>query len=265
MQHRAKKSLGQNFLKSPHYAEVLCDAARVSVGDAVLEIGPGQGILTKVILARGANLIAVEKDDSLHEQLQKTFAKEISSRQLELVHGDILDSKSYKLPAVSYKLVANIPYNITGEILRFFLGGNNQPISATLMIQKEVAERILCRDGKQSLLSISIAVFGTPHLITKVSKGNFRPQPKVDSAILHIDSISKSFFRNGDEEKEFFKLIKAGFAHKRKKVSSNISEFYPKHTVLGAFSDLSLGENERAENISKEIWLSLLRKLSKNV
>ena len=260
MQHRPKKSLGQHFLTSPHYAEVMCDAAEVHTGEVVVEIGPGQGVLTRVLLARGAQVVAIEKDDHLYTMLQNAFEREIDTKALRLIHADVLDTKDYELPA-HFKLIANIPYNITGEILRLFLGGPHQPESATLLIQKEVAERILARDQKQSLLSLSVSVFGTPRIVAKVSKGNFSPVPKVDSAILHISSISRSFFKNKEEERGFFELIRAGFAHKRKKLSSNIVPLYQKTSVSEAFFKLSIEENARAEDIMKENWLSLLRSL----
>ena len=119
-----------------------------------------------------------------------------------------------------YKVIANIPYYITGLIFRKFLSGNIQPKKLVIMVQKEIADRIIARDGKESLLSLSVKAYGTVKKIMKVEKENFSPKPKVDSAILLVDNISRVFFKEISEEK-FFKVIKTGFAHKRKLLKKN--------------------------------------------
>jgi len=158
MKSKPKKSLGQNFLINPKVAERIAMEANISKKDVVLEIGPGTGKLTRQLLATSCQLLAVEKDNNLYELLKTEFQKEISSGQLNLIHGDILDfdTTSYKLEASCYKLVANIPYNITGAILKKFLTAEHKPERMVLMVQKEVAERIVARDKKESLLSISV-------------------------------------------------------------------------------------------------------------
>src|SRR5882757_6639935 len=113
-----KKSLGQHFLNSPKIIEDIVSAGKVKVGDVVLEIGPGEGVLTSALLATGAHIICVEKDDRLIPELEKKFEKEISSKQLELVHADILNLDIEKIAGGKYKVVANIPYYITGQIIR---------------------------------------------------------------------------------------------------------------------------------------------------
>lgn len=244
----AKKSLGQHFLKSERALNKIIEAARISPAETVLEIGPGQGALTHKLLEAGAKLIAVEKDDQLFESLKAT----IKNKWFHLIHQDILEFDQKEISG-DYKVVANIPYNITGAILEKFLSGENQPKQMVLLIQKEVAERIVSRDGKESILSISIKAYGAPRYIEKVLAGSFVPAPKVDSAIISIENISKNFFKNFSE-KAFFILLKAGFSSKRKKLLSNLANIYPKDSVRKAFQRLNLSENTRAEEVQVEKW-----------
>src|SRR3989344_4154177 len=163
---KKKKSLGQHFLTDQTVLQIIIATARLTTNDTVLEIGPGLGNLTKALLATGACVIAVEKDDRLINRLTEKFAAAIKNKQLELIHADLLDlDLTYKLQATTYKLIANIPYYLTGQIIRQFLTATNQPQSMTLMLQKEVAERIVAADGKESLLSISVKAYGAPHYI----------------------------------------------------------------------------------------------------
>ncbi len=158
----AKKSLGQNFLKSKRALSEIISAGEVNHDDLVLEIGPGQGALTEKILETGAKVIAVEKDDRLISLLNEKFIKETNSGQFTLIHGDILDLDLAFLKNSEFKLIANIPYYITGLIFRKFLEGNIQPSKIVIMVQKEIADRIIARDGKESLLSISVKAYGQP-------------------------------------------------------------------------------------------------------
>jgi 16S rRNA (adenine1518-N6/adenine1519-N6)-dimethyltransferase len=250
----AKKSLGQHFLKSERALNAIVESAEIEAGETVLEIGPGEGVLTKRLLEAGAKVVAVEKDDQLSEMLGEKFGE-----QIELIHGDILETAP---PAGKYKLVANIPYNITGAILEKFLSAENQPEMMVLLVQKEVAQRIVARDNKESILSISVKTYGIPHYVETVLAGSFAPAPKVDSAIIKIEDISKDFFANF-KEKSFFTMLQAGFQSKRKKLSSNLSKIYPKEAVLNAFQELNLDENVRAEDVSLENWQNLAENLLK--
>lgn len=260
---KAKKSLGQHFLRSERALTTIRDEADPKGDDIILEIGPGEGVLTKVLLIFAGKVVAVEKDDQLFEHLKTEFADKIESGKLDLVHGDILEFdpsllRFYK--DLTYKLVANIPYNITGAILEKFLSADYQPERMIILVQKEVAERIVARDGKESILSISVKVYGRPRLVERVLAGSFVPAPTVDSAILAITCISKDFF-NGFTEPQFFKMLRTGFASKRKKLSSNLAKIYPKIEVGGAFEDLGLDDNTRAEDVSLDTWGKLARKL----
>lgn len=256
----AKKSLGQNFLKSEKTLNQIVEAGRLSSSDTVLEIGPGLGALTSWLLYSGAKVIGVEKDDDLTIELEKMFAPEIKSGQLTLMNEDILD---FDPRWERYKLIANIPYNITGAILEKFLSSSNQPELMVVLVQKEVAERIIARNNKESILSISIKIYGEPKLVDTVKAGSFSPAPKVDSAILAIYNVSKSFFEeNNVTEEHFFRILKSGFASKRKKLSSNLSVVFDKAKVLEVFKNLSLSENTRAEDVPLSVWKELCLKLS---
>ena len=172
---RAKKSLGQNFLMHQAVADRIADTAQLTSKDTVLEIGPGTGKLTRALLARAGKVVAVEADNELPKQLAETFADDIAERKLELIHGDIRDFDESALP-VGYKLVSNIPYYLTGELIRRFLENERQPSSITFLVQKEVAERIV-RDPKESLLSLSVKAYGTPEYAFTVPRGAFSPAP----------------------------------------------------------------------------------------
>lgn len=259
----AKKSLGQHFLRSKRALVSIVDAGDINPGDVLLEIGPGEGVLTEILLNMAGKVVAVEKDDFLYSSLKQKFFKEIEKGKLDLIHGDILEFepkvlKFYK--DFTYKIIANIPYNITGAILEKFLSAEYQPELMVLLIQKEVAERIVARDGKESILSISVKAYGKPKHIEKVLAGSFVPAPKVDSAIIAIENISKDFFQEFSE-KDFFRLLLAGFQSKRKKLSSNLSVIFEKNKVLSTFEHLKVSQNTRAEEVNSTLWHKLAEKL----
>jgi len=270
---KTKKSLGQHFLRSERALSTIIEAGNIVPGETILEIGPGRGALTRRLLDAGAKVIAVEKDDELYEFLQQEYGKEIKNRKLELIHADILDFDLSKLAPRNYKLIANIPYNITGAIIRKFLETDNQPERMVLLVQKEVARRIVGQLGsptsklKESILSISVKAYGTPKYIETVKAGSFVPAPKVDSAIISIENISKDFFKTSAvfaegydvlKEGEFFEMVRAGFKSKRKKLSSNLSTIFPKSKVRNVFQKLKLDDNLRAEDTDIETWKKLV-------
>jgi len=261
---KAKKSLGQNFLKNKSVVKDVVRSAQLKSGDTVLEIGPGKGILTEELLKKVQKVIAVEKDDGLYKFLKEKFAEEIEGGRLNLVHGDILSPHLDVGRLSGYKLVSNIPYNITGEIIKRFLSGDKQPESITLLVQYEVAKRIVgmkkpfdSAQGKESILSISVKVYGNPKFVKKVSAKNFSPKPKVDSAILVIENISKDFFQDIDEEK-FFKLVKAGFSQKRKMLSNTLKDIFGKK-LEKTFKKAKISPDLRAEKLKTEDWKRLLK------
>lgn len=259
---RAKKHLGQNFLTSNVVARDMVVAANINENDIVVEIGPGTGFLTKELLTSAGKVFAIEKDEELIPRLEAQFAPGTEGKKLKLIEGDVLEEKILNKLDIEdglYKLVANIPYYITGQILRVFLSGEKKPSSITLMLQKEVASRIVTHDKKESILSLSVKVYGTPKYIKKVPARYFSPKPKIDSAILHIENISKNNFDSKDEEELFFKIIKAGFAHKRKYLARNLETLFDKETIARLFKTCEISEKTRAEDVPLEKWLCLTK------
>ena len=281
---KPKKSLGQNFLKSEKIAEEIVSAGEVGSDDIVLEVGPGKGILTEKLLEKAKKVIAVEKDEELVEFLKEKFAENVKNGKLELVSEDILkfNPNSYNLQPNSYKLIANIPYYITSHLLRTFLESSHQPSLMVLMVQKEVAERIIGINGevkqnfsrftlprngvgsdasqnfasprrfktKESLLSISVKAYGRPEIIRNVPAGYFSPAPKVDSAVIKISGISKKFFQDIGEKK-FFEIVKKGFSQKRKILINKLK------AQKDDFTACNISKKARAENLSLEQWKCL--------
>ena len=254
----AKKSLGQNFLKSKAALRAMVEA--VQDGDVVLEIGPGKGALTEVLLEKKIRVIAIEKDDRLIAVLQEKFKEEISAGRLEILHDDALLFDPSKIGG-AYKIVANIPYYITGQFFKHYLTDVNQPRSITVMVQKEVAHRIVARDNKESLLSLSVKCYGTAKSVMTVQKKYFSPAPKVDSAIVAIENISRNFFDTITEEK-FFNLIKAGFAHKRKVLISNLETISDREKTQAIFTKLNISEKIRAEDLTLNDWKNIANELA---
>lgn len=260
----AKKSLGQNFLKAKWAIDKAVEAGKVTKDDTVLEIGPGEGALTAALLEKAGRVIVLEKDDRLIPILTVKFAKEIAEKRLEIFHEDAVTFSPEKigLKPASYKLIANIPYYITGLLLQKFTSETAHPNTIVFMVQKEVAERIVSRDGKESILSISVKAYGEPKYIATVGAGCFVPQPSIDSALIAIENISKDFFGPIPEE-TFFKLLKKGFAHKRKKLTQNLE--IPKDKLAMFLSETLLDENIRPEKVLPETWKKIAEFYVENV
>jgi len=257
-----KKSLGQNFLRGEVVPKWLTEAAQVVSADTVLEIGPGEGALTSVLLKTGAKVIALETDKRLIAILEETFAEEINKKQLRLIEGDARHLEPTKLGLVAgqYKIVANIPYYLSGFLLRTCLENECQPNTLVFLMQKEVVERV-ARARKESLLSLSVKAFGEPKYIKTVTKGHFIPPPKVNSAILAVTDISMKNFPNQPAVEHFFNILHLGFAQKRKQLFGNLSQAYDKEMLAAMFSTLGLATTIRAEDISLPVWLMLCQVL----
>lgn len=281
MNKRSGARLGQHFLTGLWAARALARAAEISSGDTVLEIGPGKGALTRELLAtakaareasgslepsrdegiRGGKIIAIEKDEVLVSLLREKFASEIASGSLTIISADVRDITPDKLGLQSgkYVLAANIPYYITGEIIRQFLTAKHQPRTMALLVQKEVAQRIT--SDKESILSLSVKAYGTPRLVKKVPKGNFSPAPSVDSAILSITNISRKFFSDLSEE-NFFKVVRAGFSSKRKFLANNLGVVFGKEKAASALAKCDISEKSRAETVGLDTWACIARQLA---
>ena len=272
---KPKKSFGQNFLTSIPARNAIVAAGHIEQGDTVLEIGPGRGFLTEGLLAAGANVIALEADRDLIEPLNDKFFDFIKSKKIEIKNIDALKYDTLLIKS-KYKLIANIPYNITGAIIEKYLGADHKPTSMVILVQREVAERIVSRDGHESILSIAVAVYGQAKIIYKVSAGSFYPKPKVDSAVLAIYNINNDFFdnfgKNKEEtkniEKKFFVILRGAFQYKRKYLINNLTEILIKENFISnkeqakdllikIFKELNISERERAENVKIDKWKQL--------
>ena len=257
----AKKSLGQHFLNSTHVLEQIIAAATISKGEKVLEIGPGTGVLTTQLLKSGARVIAIEKDSRALEILRTIFFTELQSGQLTLLEGDVLtDTTLQEYLQTPYALIANIPYYITGAILEKFLEYGPHPDRMVLLVQKEVADRIVARDRKESILSISVKAFGTPSIVAKVPPGAFTPPPTVDSAILKIEHINNTHFvENNLNTQGFFTMIRAGFSHKRKYTRRNLETAYSSNHITHAWESTKLNPLIRSEDMTVSEWFALAK------
>lgn len=264
MNLKPKKSLGQNFLKSERALNKIIESGEVGPDDLILEVGPGKGALTEKILEAGASVLAIEKDSDLINFLNEKFSKNIVSGQLKIINEDILkfDEKNCViLQGKNYKVIANIPYYITGEIIRKFLTTENHPKTMVLLVQKEVAERIVANDKKESILSVSVKAYCDPVFVETVKAGSFVPMPEVDSAIIKFENINKTNFANLDE-KLFFEVIKTGFSSKRKMLKGNLKNKFGATLIEKVFEELKFDAKIRAENLKVGDWILLVNKIT---
>lgn len=257
----AKKSLGQHFLNSEGVLIKMADSCNHLGVTHVVEIGPGKGALTRKLLSRYTKVIAIEKDQRMVTFLHETFSSYIETGVLTILEDDILNLDVGSLTNEPYVVIANIPYYITGAITEHVLTSRHVPKAISFLIQKEVADRIVARDSKHSILSLSVHSYGVPKIIAKVPRGAFVPPPKVESAIIIIDRISKDFFISFTEE-QFFTVVRAGFAHKRKLLIRNLEEICDRVILEDIFSVLKLSPKIRAESVSTETWQKLVMSLS---
>jgi 16S rRNA (adenine1518-N6/adenine1519-N6)-dimethyltransferase len=246
---RAKKSLGQNFLINQGVLERIVVAAQMRRGDTVLEIGPGTGALTEHLASTGAHVIAVEKDHRLIESLREKFT---SFPNVTIIEDDILrfDPASYDLQSISYKLIANIPYYLSGRLFRLMFGRWPAPTLAVLMVQHEVAKRILAAPPNMNLLALSTQLYAEPSLVMRVSRGSFRPMPDVDSAVISLKTIPNT---DKTRNEKVIALAKKAFAHKRKQIGSS----FPKETLQRT----NIDPTRRPQELSIEDWLRLTTEL----
>ncbi len=258
----AKKSLGQHFLNSPMVPTWLCDAADLNHDRPVLEIGPGTGVLTHELLKRGVPVVALETDPRSITTLRERFSSAITNEQLHIYEGDVRDGIPTHplLTDHSYQVVANIPYYVTGLILRTYLESTTQPTRMTLLVQKEVAERI-ARVKKSSLLKVAVEAFGTPRYIRTVKSGHFSPAPRVDSAILDITDITHERVPPSLRP-AFFRTVPAGFSHKRKQVGKNLKTIYDEQSLTDICTRIDLPQTARAEDIPTNKWISFSKNLT---
>jgi len=253
-----KKSLGQHWLHDEATLQSICDSAGVQAGDSVLEVGPGLGTLTSRLLARGARVTAVEFDTPLAEQLQTNVEKAgVATDNLTVVHEDILQFDLTQLPA-GYKLVANIPYYLTSNLIRVMTESANPFDTAAILIQKEVAERVVAGPGQMSLLSVSAQFYCEASLGALVPAELFTPPPKVDSQVLVLKYRAEPLFEVV-QPKQFFRLVKAGFSQKRKTLVNSLSGglAISKDQARQLLGAADIAENTRAQALSLDDWYAL--------
>ena len=252
-----KKSLGQNFLVEPAGLMKVIDAAELSGSEEVLEIGAGLGSLTYLLAQTCARVITVEIDRHMLEPLAEALKP---FTNVQIVPGDILELNPATLVSQeSYVVVANIPYYITSAIIRHLLEAAVKPSRVILTIQKEVAQRIVARDGKMSLLSLSVFVFGDPEIVSTIPAGSFFPAPDVDSAVLRIRLHPEPLIRSSQLDL-FFKLAHAGFGQKRKTLRNSLSAglSLPANEVEARLLEADIEPSRRAETLSMAEWARLV-------
>ena len=254
---KPRYGLGQNFLIDQNVIKKLLTASNIQPEDTVLEIGPGIGTLTQELAKHAKNVIAIEKDPKMVKILEKTLAE---FKNVKIIQGDVL-KLDYQLTPKKYKLVANLPYYITAPVLRKFLElCEAKPSTMTVIVQKEVAQRICAKPPKMSILAVAIQVYASPKIVSSIKKTSFWPQPKVDSAILHIIPFLRPYPLNFPR---FFTVVKAGFKQPRKQIVNNLSR---ELHLLRKQAEQWLQKNkiqptQRAETLTIQDWINLTKSL----
>jgi 16S rRNA (adenine1518-N6/adenine1519-N6)-dimethyltransferase len=253
-----KKSLGQNFLFDENVLARIVEAAELSPLEQVLEIGPGLGSLTRLLAQTAASVTAVELDNRFIPILQTELAYFDNVR---LIHGDILQQDLNALFDQPYKVVANVPYYITGAILRHLLSAQQKPTSLVMTVQKEVAERITAVPPKMSLLAVSTQLYGRTEIVTTIKAGAFWPRPDVDSAVIHLTLFPRPLLPVA-QEKQFFALVRAGFSQKRKQLKNNLRQLgYNQAQITGLLNAAMIDGRRRAETFTLSEWINLYNNL----
>ncbi len=266
---RPTKRLGQNFLISKTVLQKFVEAADISEHDTVVEVGPGIGTITLELAKRAKKVIAVEKDPHLAKILRSTLANQNvrgPTSNILVITEDIrkFDPKDYTLTPSGYTLIGNLPFYLTNFLIRKFLESGTPPKDMTLIVQKEVAARICACPPRMNLLAVSVKFYGEPKLVSRIPKSSFWPQPEVDGAILRIATRSTTNI-NTKYHENFFKVVRAGFAHPRKLLASNLAKTLniEKDKVKAYLLEMGLDKNARAENLSIENWKNLYQLLSR--
>lgn len=256
--NKPKKQLGQNFLINDTIAKNSVAAAEIKPTDTIIEIGPGTGILTKELVKSGAKIFSIEKDFELIRTLEKNLG---TPKNLKVIHQDALWFDLGNIPA-GYKVVANIPYNITSPIIRKFLQNEKKPSIMILMLQKEVAQRIVAKAGNsdRGLLTIIVEFYSDAQILFDVSRREFYPAPKVDSALVKLKVKSRKYKTDINSEK-FFKIVKAGFSSKRKQLHNSLAATLrlQKNIVIDILKKAEIDPTLRAEDLTLDDWLTLSR------
>lgn len=246
---QAKKSLGQHWLTDKPSLQAMVEAANVEAGDVVLEIGPGTGTLTEELLDAGAHVMALEFDTTRAAELARMYA---GNEQIEIQEGDVRTFDLGTLPA-EYKIVANIPYYLTANLLRKLTDDEHKPSIASLLVQKEVAERVTSEPGDLSQLAVFVQIFYQVHAGELVPAHLFTPPPQVDSQVLVLTKRPKPLIQ---PNKELLLVVKAGFSERRKKLRSSLSGGLriSKEQAESLLSDADVDPHKRAQELTLEEW-----------
>jgi 16S rRNA (adenine1518-N6/adenine1519-N6)-dimethyltransferase len=256
----AKKSLGQNFLYDEHILERIAGAADITAKDQVLEIGPGLGALTRQLARRAGRVVAVELEGRFVPILQAELS---DFAHVTLIQGDILDQNPAGFFHGAYKVVANVPYYITGAILRHLLEGEHKPTLLVLTVQQEVAQRITAVPPNMSLLSVSVQYYGRTKILFTIKAGAFWPRPDVDSAVVRID-LDATPAEDPAQEQAFFRVVRTGFSQKRKQLQKNLRQLgLGQREIAAALEEAGIAGSRRAETLTIAEWQALVRLLPK--
>lgn len=252
---QAKKSLGQNFLHDDNILSAIVAAAEIGPQDRVLEIGAGLGALTRHLAESAAQLIAIEID----QRFIPILRDQIGGRPgVTIMQGDVLEyDPAQWYGDAPYKVVANIPYYVTGAILQHLLSTQARPSVMVLTVQQEVAERLTAKPGDMTLLSVSVQLYGDVRIVRSISAGAFWPRPDVDSALIRFD-LHRHPLLSPDQEEGFFRLVRVGFSQKRKQLQKNLRALgYARDAIIPLLRSAGIDPRRRAETLSIEEWLTL--------
>ncbi|MEK7665437.1 MAG: 16S rRNA (adenine(1518)-N(6)/adenine(1519)-N(6))-dimethyltransferase RsmA [Patescibacteria group bacterium] len=261
----AKKSFGQHFLHDKSVIKKIITAAEITPRETILEIGPGHGILTQALVDAGASVIAIEADRDLIPDLKEKFGN-----RAHLLFGDVLKFSTAKLlnyPIIklpNYKLVSNLPYNIASAVLEKFLADEHSPTRMVVMVQREVADRILAKPGDMSVLSVACQLYADVKRVCNVFPGAFHPMPKVDSTVVQLDRslrMDKRSVTNRNNVEQVIQLAKLGFVSRRKQLQGNLGKKYGTERVKMTLCDIGLNDKARAQELSVDQWIELWERL----
>jgi 16S rRNA (adenine1518-N6/adenine1519-N6)-dimethyltransferase len=254
---RPRKSLSQNFLTDPSALDAIVDAAELSAGDRVVEIGPGLGVLTRRLLAAGASVLAVELDARLAEYLRREL---YGISGFELIEADALSLHPREMfPGERFKVVANIPYHITSPLLHAFLEGERPPDLTVLLVQLEVAERVAAPPGQMSYLSVFAQNVASAEVVARVPAAAFEPAPEVDSAVLRLRRRDAPIVPAGDGREPFYRIVQAGFRQRRKQVHNGLTRELPidREVVEAALAACGVDPERRPQTLTVDEWACL--------
>jgi 16S rRNA (adenine1518-N6/adenine1519-N6)-dimethyltransferase len=258
---RPRKALSQNFLTDAAALDEIVAAAELEPGDRVVEVGPGLGVLTRRLLAAGAQVLAVELDPRLSAYLRRELG---TAAGFELIEADALSLHPRDaFPGEDFKLVANIPYHITSPLLHAFLEGERPPQLTVLLVQVEVAERVAAPPGQMSYLSVFVQNVADAEVVGRVPARAFEPAPEVDSAILRLRRRAVPQVPVGPAREPFYRLVQAGFRQRRKQLHNALGRELPipRPTLSAAFAACGIDSERRAQTLTLAEWACLHQRL----